>query len=103
MAPLSALTSEKREFVWTPACTQAFNRIKHLLTTTPVLSHPDFSLPFHVHTDGSGKGVGAVLSQYVDGAYRPIAFCSRKFLPHQRHWSPAQQEAYAIYVAVVEK
>lgn len=103
VAPLSALTSEKREFEWTPECTQAFNRIKHLLTTTPVLSHPDFSLPFHVHTDGSGKGVGAVLSQFVDGAYRPIAFCSRKLLPHQRHWAPAQQEAYAIYVAVVEK
>ena len=103
VAPLSALTSEKKEFQWTAECTASFNRIKLLLTTTPVLRHPDFSKDFHIHTDGSGKGVGAVLSQYVDGAYRPIAFCSRKLLPHQRHWSPAQQEAYAIYFAVVEK
>ena len=103
VAPLSALTSEKADFRWTHECTKSFNRIKHLLTTTPVLRHPDFTKDFHIHADGSGKGVGAVLSQYVDGAYRPVAFCSRKLLPHQRHWSPAQIEAYAIYVAVVEK
>ena len=47
--------------------------------------------------------MGAVLSQYVDGAYRPIAFCSQKLLPHQQNWSPAQLEAYAIYFSVVEK
>ena len=74
-----------------------------LLTSTPVLVHPDFSKPFHIHCDASGKGIGAVLSQFVDGAYRPIAFFSKKLLPHQRNWSPAQLEAYAIYASVVER
>ena len=77
--------------------------MKLLLTSTPVLVHPNFDLPFHIHCDASGKGVGAVLSQYVDGAYRPIAFCSKKLLPHQVHWSPAQLEAYAIFHSVTEK
>ena len=103
IAPLTALTSEKTPFQWDDDCQAAFNRVKLLLTSTPVLVHPDFSKPFHIHCDASGKGVGAVLSQYVDGAYRPIAFCSKKLLPHQRHWSPAQLEAYAIYFSVVEK
>ena len=103
IAPLTALTSEKNPFVWDSACQAAFNQVKLLLTSTPVLVHPDFSKPFHIHCDASGKGVGAVLSQFVDGAYRPIAFCSKKLLPHQQHWSPAQLEAYAVYHSVVVK
>ena len=103
IAPLTALTSEKNPFVWNESCQSAFNQVKLLLTSTPVLVHPDFTKPFHIHCDASGKGVGAVLSQFVDGAYRPIAFCSKKLLPHQQHWSPAQLEAYAVYHSVVEK
>ena len=103
VAPLTALTSVKTPFRWNARCQYAFNKVKLLLTSTPVLVHPDFSKPFHIHCDASGLGVGAVLSQYVDGAYRPIAFCSKKLLPHQAHWAPAQLEAYAIYHAVVEK
>ena len=97
------LTSDKNPFIWTKECRKAFDHVKLLLTSTPVLVHLDFSKPFHIHCDASGKGIGAVLSQYVDGAYRPIAFCSRKLLPHQMHWSPAQLEAYAVYFSVVEK
>ena len=104
IAPLTALTSEKHPFRWDNKCQYAFDKVKLLLTSTPVLVHPeDFNLPFHIHCDASGLGVGAVLSQYVNGAYRPIAFCSKKLLPHQAHWAPAQLEAYAIFHAVVEK
>ena len=103
IAPLTELTRKAVPFTWTSKCQQAFEKIKTLLTTTPVLSHPDFSLPFHIHCDASGKGVGAVLSQYVDGSYRPIAFCSKRLLPHQTHWAPAQLEAYAVFYAVCVK
>lgn len=89
--------------MWSDGCRKAFDHVKLLLTSTPVLVHPDFSKSFHIHCDASGKGIGDVLSQYVDGAYRPIAFCSRNLLPHQVHWSPAQLEAYAVYYSVVEK
>ena len=103
IAPLTELTRKSVPFVWTNTCQRAFDRIKTLLTTTPVLSHPDFCLPFHIHCDASGKGIGAVLSQYVDGSYRPIAFCSKRLLPHQTHWAPAQLEAYAVFYAVCVK
>ena len=103
IAPLTELTKKDFKFAWTPACQNAFKRVKLLLTTTPVLAHPDFSKPFHVHCDASGKGIGAVLSQYIDGAYRPIAFCSKRLLPHQVHWAPAQLEAYAVYYSVCVK
>ena len=103
IAPLTDLTKPSRKFVWTSDCQRAFDRVKLLLTltTTPVLVHPDFNLPFHVHCDASGRGIGAVLSQYVNGAYRPVAFCSKRLLPHQQHWAPAQLEAYAVFLRCV--
>ena len=48
IAPLTALTSEKNPFKWTCKCRAAFDRVKLLLTSTPVLVHPNFDLPFHI-------------------------------------------------------
>ena len=41
-----------------------FEKVK--ITSTPVRVHPDFSIPFHIHRNTSGLGVGAVISQYVN-------------------------------------
>ena len=103
ISPLTDLTKPTRKFVWTKECQRDFDRVKLLLTTTPVLVHPDFKIPFHIHCDASGRGIGAVLSQYVKGAYRPVAFCSKRLLPHQLNWTPAQLEAYAVFYAVCVK
>ena len=44
----------------------AFILLKEVLTTTPVLSRPDFSKPFAVECDASKDTLGAVLSQDYD-------------------------------------
>ena len=44
--PLHAVTGKDRPFVWDDACQKAFDELKKLLTTAPVLIFPDFnSLP----------------------------------------------------------
>ncbi len=62
---------------WTQECQTAFEDIKKLLTSAPVLAlpDPDPSKPFTVVADACGSGVGAVLLQ----DQRPVAFESRKF------------------------
>lgn len=40
-----------------------------MLTSVPVLAYTDFSLPFVLQTDGSLKGLGAVLTQMEKECY----------------------------------
>ena len=55
----------------------AWNEVlKKALSSAPILSFPDFNLPFLVDTDASNSGLGAVLSQVgPDNVERPVYFC----------------------------
>jgi hypothetical protein len=81
-------------FIWSEACQKAFEQIKHLLTTAPVLVLPDWQStePFHMVCDASYKGIGGVLMQ----SGRPIAFESRKLTPAENNYSPTDLEMLAI-------
>ena len=64
--PLNALTSEKIPFEWTPTCQEAFNTLKAKITQAPALRMPTDTDPFRIETDGSGIGIGAILTQKQD-------------------------------------
>jgi hypothetical protein len=61
------------KFVWSPECEDAFQTLKKLLTTAPVLAQLDIEKPFDVYCDASGTGIGCVLMQ--EG--KVIAYASR--------------------------
>lgn len=65
-------------FEWTSICQTAFDGLKELLSSTPLLVYPHFKM-FLLHTDASGQGLGAVLKQEPEGGGppHPIAFASR--------------------------
>lgn len=61
-SPLTALL-RKDNFQWSQAADLAFQTLKNLMTQAPVLSTPDFSIPFTLETDASASAIGAVLLQ----------------------------------------
>ena len=58
--PLYQLIRQDTEFIWTDVHERAFNLMKTMLTTSPILCHPDFHEMFIVQTDASDEGLGAV-------------------------------------------
>ena len=91
---------------WKIVHQQAFDRLKHLLTTAPVLGYADFSQPFILETDASHQGLGAVLSQELQGKRRVIAYASRRLRPTERNmdnYSSMKLEMLALKWAVTDK
>jgi hypothetical protein len=94
--PLTDLLKKGTMFVWTQDHTTAFKLLQQALMTTPVLALLDFSKTFHIQTDASDLGVGAVLLQ--DG--HPLAFVSKALGPRTRGLSTYEKEYLAVLVAV---
>ena len=96
-SPLHALTRKDVPYVWTPACQQAFEKLKELLTSAPLLRYPDFKKPFILETDASGDGLGAVLAQrQEDGSVRPIAYASRSLQKHEKNYGITELEGLGV-------
>jgi len=75
-APLYALAGTYQVFKWTENCKQAFEDLKEMLISSPVLAMPRDSDPFVLDTDACYVSIGAVLLQVQDGHERVIAYAS---------------------------
>ena len=53
--------------MWGREQSQAFEKVKQVLTSDTVMMHPDMTKPFIIHVDGSYKGLGATLNQKDEG------------------------------------
>ena len=53
----------QRIFKWMMKHQGAFDALKEVLSTAPVLGYPDFSREFILETDATLNGLGAILSQ----------------------------------------
>ena len=100
--PLHSLTRKDAAFHWSPECQQAFDRLKTLLTTSPITAFPDFNLPFQLYTDASTAGLGAILTQVQEGKERIIC-CASRFLNQAEKAYPATKLECLVIVWAVTK
>lgn len=102
-SPLNRLTSQGKKappFVWSREADDAFQKLKHLLSSAPILACPDYNRPFDVHTDASDHGLGAVLTQKLDNEEKVIAYMSKSLSKQERNYSATEREALAVLTAI---
>ena len=95
--PLTQLL-KKESFGWNHHAQMAFEDLKRAMTTAPVLSMPDFEIPFVIETDACGVGIGAVLMQHG----HPIAFLSKALSSQNLGLSVYEKELFALVLAVTK-
>ena len=101
-SPLHMLTRQDVPFQWMSVCQSAFDRLKQLLSSSPVLAYPDFNRMFLLHTDASGLGLGAVLEQEPDGGGlpHPVAYVSQSLFKQEQKYGITELEALGVVWAV---
>lgn len=99
-APLHHLTCKDVHFQWTTECDAAFEYLKGVLSTAPVVTMPDFNIPFKGYTDASIEAVGAVLAQDKDGLERVVVYASQSLSATEKRWSTFDRELWAVVWAV---
>ncbi|KAL4007327.1 hypothetical protein ACER0C_001179 [Sarotherodon galilaeus] len=102
VSPLTQLTSPKQPFLWSSSAQQAFAHLKQLFSSAPILIQADLTRPFVVEVDASDSGVGAVLSQRVEGKLHPCAFFSQRLTQAERNYDVGDRELLAIKLALEE-
>jgi hypothetical protein len=91
--PITDLLKKEKKYVWNPERDEAFQTLKKLLTTSPMLAQQDITKSFDVYCDASGTGLGCVPMQ--DGGV--IVYSSRQLHHHEEHY-PTHNLELAVVV-----
>ncbi|XP_060854939.1 uncharacterized protein LOC132932576 [Metopolophium dirhodum] len=99
--PMVKLLRKDVKFNWDENCQKAFDKLKEILCSEPILQYPDFTKQFILTTDASGKALGAIiLSQGTVGSDLPIAYSSRTLNKAECNYSATELECLAIIFVV---
>ena len=84
----------------------AFNKLKELIMSTPVLIYLDNSFPYCIEADSSDAATRAVLSQQTSsengGKWHPVAFFSKILSPIKWNYEIHNKEILASICALEE-
>ena len=103
MRPLYEALKDKspnQDVDWTAEREKAFEDTKNALCQAAMLVHPSPRAPIALTTDASDYAVGAVLEQWAEGFWQPLAFFSRQLVPRERKYSTFDRELLGVWLAV---
>jgi len=102
--PLFDLTRSEQVWTWSGKEQAAFEDLKTVVITAPVLVSPQELDPFQIEADSSDFVTGAVLSQQstTDRKWHPIAFYSKSLSSVEQNYEINDKEMLAIIHALEE-
>ena len=108
--PLNTLVSgnnvnhKRAPIEWTGECQVAFDKLKELCTSTPILAYANYKKSFQLQTDASDFSLGAVLYQRDDDNHqRVIAFASHSLSNAEKNYPAHKLEFLALKWAITDR
>ena len=99
--PLIDLTKKNLAWHWTPQCQSAFDSLKSLFLSKPILHLSNLSFPFAITTDASKFASGAMLLQTdANREWNPCSYLSQSFSSPERNYDIYDRELLAIIQAL---
>ena len=95
-ASMTRLTRKEVKFEWDDRCEEAFQELKRILTSAPILIVSDRGQGYTVYCDASRAGLGCVLMQ----SGRVVAYGSRQLKNHEQNYPTHDMELAAIVFAL---
>jgi transposase InsO family protein len=97
VTPMMALVRKDAPFQWTEDADQAFQKLKRMFVSAPILTRFDHERETVVEADSSKWCVGGTLLQVdEEGMYRPCAYFSKKNSPAECNYEIYDKEMLAI-------
>ena len=78
----------------------AFTKIKQSLAKRALLNHPISEAPLAVTSDASYTAMGAVLEQFNNRHWEPLAFFSRQFKGAEKSYATFDKELTGVFTAL---
>ncbi|CAH9104637.1 unnamed protein product, partial [Cuscuta europaea] len=97
--PLCELLSKDVPFKFDISCMKAFEKLKEALISAPIITSPDWSLPFELMCDASDFAIGAVLGQRKDSKLHVIYYVSRLLNEAEVNYTTTEKEFLAVVYA----
>ncbi|KAK6178667.1 hypothetical protein SNE40_011194 [Patella caerulea] len=100
MQPLHSISSKKSKFAWSNVHEEAFQKVKSLLTTPPVLYLPTATGHLTLYSDTSRSATGSYLTQVINGKERILGYYSKKLPPACANYSVTELEMFGLLINI---
>lgn len=104
LKPLHTIANQKpstAKIEWSAASCEVFQQVKLNLSKVVNLAHPFPDAPLVLTTDASDVGIGAVLEQWQNNTWRPLAFFSKSLNHREKKYSTFDRELLAAHQAAL--
>ena len=100
--PLCNFLAKDVTFEWSQACETAFDKLKTMLVSPPIMRSPNWDLPFEIMCDSSDYAIGAVLGQREDKKEFVIYYANKALDSAQSNYTTTEKE-FLVVVFALEK
>ena len=98
--PLCNLLAKDVPFAWSQACEVAFDKLKIMLVSPPIMRSPNWDLPFEIMCDASDYAIGVVLGQREDKKDFVIYYASKTLDSAQANYTTTEKEFLVVVFAL---